>query len=225
MHAVSKIQISHSPIFSCTCARPPRRAVRTASGKIERSSQARFGGLTLVSRAPWLLVTGAPGSFSWPKTLWTTSVACLMSPTSRTGQAAASRRHSHRNRRGAAGARRWATPRTHGCYMTGKTETASGESDPTLKPHHILSPLAIVCYMYSSTYGLSMHYWRKITYTCMHACARALHDAELRFSADASSLLQLVWVQKLGWGRRFRGWYCCRKFSQNIVMVGGTSID
>ena len=60
----------------------------------------------------------------------------------------------------------------------------------------------------------TVHYWRKITYTCMHACARALHDAELRFSPAAGSLLQLVWVQKLGWGRRFRGWYCCRKFSQ-----------
>ena len=67
------------------------------AGKIERSSQARFGGLTLVSRAPWLLVTGAPGLFSWPNTLWTTAVACRMSPTSRTGQAAASRRHRHRN--------------------------------------------------------------------------------------------------------------------------------
>ena len=77
--------------------------------KIERSSQARFGGLTLVSRAPWLLVTGAPGLFSWPNTLWNTAVACRMSPTSRTGQAAASRRHRHRNRRGAAGARPWAT--------------------------------------------------------------------------------------------------------------------
>ena len=79
------------------------------SGKIARSSQARFGGLTLVSRAPWLLVTGAPGLFSWPNTLWTTAVACRMSPTSRTGQAAASRRHRHRNSRGAAGARPWAT--------------------------------------------------------------------------------------------------------------------
>ena len=79
------------------------------TGKIARSSQARFGGLTLVSRAPWLLVTGAPGLFSWPNTLWTTAVACRMSPTSRTGQAAASRRHRHRNRRGAAGARPWAT--------------------------------------------------------------------------------------------------------------------
>ena len=77
--------------------------------KFARSSQARFGGLTLVSRAPWLLVTGAPGLFSWPNTLWTTAVACRMSPTSRTGQAAASRRHRHRNRRGAAGARPWAT--------------------------------------------------------------------------------------------------------------------
>ncbi len=67
------------------------------AGKIERSSQARFGGLTLVSRAPWLLVTGAPGLFSWPNTLWNTAVACRMSPTSRTGQAAASRRHRHRN--------------------------------------------------------------------------------------------------------------------------------
>ena len=85
--------------------------------KTERSSQARFGGLTLVSRAPWLLVTGAPGLFSWPNTLWNTAVACRMSPTSRTGQAAASRRHRHRNaeaRRAAAG-----HPRTHGCYMTG----------------------------------------------------------------------------------------------------------
>ena len=98
MHAVSKIQISHfTSSFSCTRARPPRRAARSASGKNERSSQARFGGLTLVSRAPWLLVTGAPGLFSWPNTLWTTAVACRMSPTSRTGQAAASRRHRHRN--------------------------------------------------------------------------------------------------------------------------------
>ena len=76
------------------------------AGKYERSSQARFGGLTLVSRAPWLLVTGAPGLFSWPNTLWNTAVACRMSPTSRTGQAAASRRHRHRNSRGAAAARR-----------------------------------------------------------------------------------------------------------------------
>ena len=102
MHAVSKIQISHfTSSFSCTRARPPRRAARSASGKnremFERSSQARFGGLTLVSRAPWLLVTGAPGLFSWPNTLWNTAVACRMSPTSRTGQAAASRRHRHRN--------------------------------------------------------------------------------------------------------------------------------
>ena len=95
MHAVSKIQISHfTSSFSCTRARPPRRAARSAS---ERPSQARFGGLTLVSRAPWLLVTGAPGLFSWPNTLWTAAVACRMSPTSRTGQAAASRRHRHRN--------------------------------------------------------------------------------------------------------------------------------
>ena len=79
------------------------------AGKFERSSQARFGGLTLVSRAPWLLVTGAPGLFSWPNTLWNTAVACRMSPTSRTGQAAASRRHRHRNSRGAAAARPWAT--------------------------------------------------------------------------------------------------------------------
>ena len=81
-----------------------------SSSSNERSSQARFGGLTLVSRAPWLLVTGAPGLFSWPNTLWTTAVACRMSPTSRTGQAAASRRHRHRNRRGAAGARGGARP-------------------------------------------------------------------------------------------------------------------
>ena len=79
------------------------------AGKLERSSQARFGGLTLVSRAPWLLVTGAPGLFSWPNTLWNTASACRMSPTSRTGQAAASRRHRHRNSRGAAAARPWAT--------------------------------------------------------------------------------------------------------------------
>ena len=51
----------------------------------------------------------------------------------------------------------------------------------------------------------------------MHACARALHDAVTASTPAASNLLQLVWVQKLGWGRRFRGWYCCRKFSQNIV--------
>ena len=85
------------------CRLPPRaRARGRRVGQLEtpagKSSQARFGGLTLVSRAPWLLVTGAPGLFSWPKTLWTTAVACLMSPTSRTGQAAASRRHRHRNR-------------------------------------------------------------------------------------------------------------------------------
>ena len=85
------------------------RALATVAASfagLERSSQARFGGLTLVSRAPWLLVTGAPGLFSWPNTLWTTAVACRMSPTSRTGQAA-SRRHRHRNSRGAAAARRW----------------------------------------------------------------------------------------------------------------------
>ena len=48
-------------------------------------------------------------------------------------------------------------------------------------------------------------------------CARALHDAELRFLTAAGSLLQLVWVQKLGWGLRFRGRYCCRKFSQKKI--------
>ena len=78
---------------------------------LARPSQARFGGLTLVFRAPWLLVTGAPGLFSWPKTLWNTASACRMSPTSRMAKAAASRRHRHRNSRGAAAARRW--PPTH----------------------------------------------------------------------------------------------------------------
>ena len=33
----------------------------------------------------------------------------------------------------------------------------------------------------------------------MHACARALHDAVTASTPAASSLLQLVWVQKLGW--------------------------
>ena len=91
----------------CGSAVPPSaRLIRVyycSASSTERPSQARFGGLTLVSRAPWLLVTGAPGLFSWPNTLWTTAVACRMSPTSRTGQAAASRRHRHRNRRGAGG--------------------------------------------------------------------------------------------------------------------------
>ena len=109
MHAVSKIQISQSALLFHARARGRRvgqlEAPAGKTGKIERSSQARFGGLTLVSRAPWLLVTGAPGLFSWPNTLWTTAVACRMSPTSRTGQAAASRRHRHRNSRGAAAAR------------------------------------------------------------------------------------------------------------------------
>ena len=73
---------------------------------------------------------------------------------------------------------------------------------------------------YSSTYGLSIGYFRTITYTSMHACARALHDAVTASTPAASSLLQLVWVQKLGWGRRFLCRYCC---SQNIVMVGRTS--
>ena len=37
MHAVSKIQISHfTSSFSCTRARPPRRAARRASGKIPK---------------------------------------------------------------------------------------------------------------------------------------------------------------------------------------------
>ena len=58
-------------------------------------------------------------------------------------------------------------------------------------------------------------------YACL--CARALHDAVNASTPVERNFLQLVWVQKLGWGRRFRGWYCCRKFSQNIVMVGGTS--
>ena len=103
---------------ACNCCRRPAQdpplaacsdlalaTVAASFAGLARSSQARFGGLTLVSRAPWLLVTGAPGLFSWPNTLWNTAVACRMSPTSRTGQAAASRRHRHRNSRGAAAAR------------------------------------------------------------------------------------------------------------------------
>ena len=86
-----------SPLLFHARARGRRVGQLEAPAGIERSSQARFGGLTLVSRAPWLLVTGAPGLFSWPNTLWTTAVACRMSPTSRTGQAAASRWHRHRN--------------------------------------------------------------------------------------------------------------------------------
>ena len=110
MHAVSKIQISQSALLFHARARGRRVGqLEAPAGKPERSSQARFGGLTLVSRAPWLLVTGAPGLFSWPNTLWNTASACRMSPTSRTGQAAASRRHRHRNSRGAAAARPWAT--------------------------------------------------------------------------------------------------------------------
>ena len=98
------------PLAACAGRKLGTVAASFASfAGLERPSQARFGGLTLLSRAPWLLVTGAPGSISWPKTLWNTASACRMSPTSRTGQAAASRRHRHRNRRGAAGARRWAT--------------------------------------------------------------------------------------------------------------------
>ena len=73
---------------------------------------------------------------------------------------------------------------------------------------------------YRLTYGLSIRYFGTITYTSMHACARALHDAVTASTPAASSLLQLVWVQKLGWGRRFLCRYCC---SQNIVMVGRTS--
>ena len=73
---------------------------------------------------------------------------------------------------------------------------------------------------YSSLSDLSIRYFRTITYTSMHACARALHDAVTASTPAASSLLQLVWVQKLGWGRRFLCRYCC---SQNIVMVGRTS--
>ena len=110
MHAVSKFHISQSALLFHARARGRRVGqLEAPAGKIERSSQARFGGLTLVSRAPWLLVTGAPGLFSWPNTLWTTAVACLMSPTSRMAKAAASRRHRHRNSRGAAAARPWAT--------------------------------------------------------------------------------------------------------------------
>ena len=54
----------------------------------------------------------------------------------------------------------------------------------------------------------------------MHACARALHDAVTASTPAASSLLQLVWVQKLGWGRRFLCRYCCRKFSQKYRYGG-----
>ena len=85
------------------------RRARRASPPLATRTALCDGICCLVSRAPWLLVTGAPSSFSWPRTLWTTAAACRMSPTSRRGQAAASRRHRHRNRRGAAGARRWAT--------------------------------------------------------------------------------------------------------------------
>ena len=53
------------------------------------------------------------------KDLMYTAVACLMPPTSRRGQAAASCRHRHRNRRGAAGARRW--PPTHAWMLHFKT--------------------------------------------------------------------------------------------------------
>ena len=48
---------------------------------------------------------------------------------------------------------------------------------------------------YRLTYGLSIRYFRTITYTSMHACARALHDAVTASTPAASSLLQLVWVQ------------------------------
>ena len=37
----------------------------------------------------------------------------------------------------------------------------------------------------------------------MHACARALHDAVNTSTPVERNILQLVWVQKLGWGRRF----------------------
>ena len=37
----------------------------------------------------------------------------------------------------------------------------------------------------------------------MHACARSLHDAVNASTPVERNFLQLVWVQKLGWGRRF----------------------
>ena len=68
--AVSKILIIHSPLLFMRARGRRVGQLEAPAGKYERSSQARFGGLTLVSRAPWLLVTGAPGLFSWPNTLW-----------------------------------------------------------------------------------------------------------------------------------------------------------
>ena len=64
---------------------------------------------------------------------------------------------------------------------------------------------------YSSTYGLSTLYFRTITYTCMHACARALHDAVKASTPVERNFLQLGPGPFLGWGRRFRRWYCYRK--------------
>ena len=84
----------------------------------------------------------------------------------------------------------------------------------------ILGASSLAHIHYRSLSDLSIRYFRTITYTSMHACARALHDAVTASTPAASSLLQLVWVQKLGWGRRFLCTYCC---SQNIVMVGRTS--
>ena len=73
---------------------------------------------------------------------------------------------------------------------------------------------------YSSTYGLSIRYFRTITYTCMHACARALHDAVNASTPVERNFLQLVWVQKLGWGRRFL-WLVLLQKVQSKYRYGG----
>ena len=66
------------------------------------------------------------------------------------------------------------------------------------------------CY-YRSLGGLSILYFRTITYTCMHACARALHDAVKASTPVERNFLQLGPGPFLGWGRRFCPWYCYRK--------------
>ena len=64
---------------------------------------------------------------------------------------------------------------------------------------------------YRSLGGLSILYFRTITYTCMHACARALHDAVKASTPVERNFLQLGPGPFLGWGRRFCPWYCYRK--------------
>ena len=58
---------------------------------------------------------------------------------------------------------------------------------------------------------ISILYFRTITYTCMHACARALHDAVKASTPVERNFLQLGPGPFLGWGRRFCPWYCYRK--------------